>query len=86
MGFKVRYFAYPKGICNEEAIKEVKSAGFKAAFTTDFGSVATQTDVYKIPRKGIDRTHSLAEFSAFFTNWVNAYFAAKSYFKRRIAL
>ena len=83
---EIRYFAYPKGAYNHEVIRAVKSAGFKAAFTTDFGSVSTKNDIYEIPRIGVDRTHSMAEFSAFFTNWANVYFIAKSYFKRRIAL
>lgn len=80
--FKIKYFAYPKGIYNEKVVKAVKSAGYKAAFTVDPGSVSTQNDIYKIPRIGVDRTHSMAEFASFFTNWANRYFATKPYFKR----
>ena len=86
LGTEVRYFAYPKGIYNDKVIKAVKSAGYKASFTVDPGRVSIKNDIYKIPRIGVYRTHSMVEFAAFFTNWANVYFIAKSYLKARISI
>jgi len=50
LGFKIKYFAYPKGISNEKIIASVKKAGFSKAFSANAGLITTKRNKYKIPR------------------------------------
>ena len=85
LGCEIKYFAYPKGVYNDKVLKAVKLAGFSGAFTTHWASLSKQTDLFRIPRIGVDRTHTIAQFSAFFTNWARIYSNVKCYFKESIA-
>lgn len=62
----VRYIAYPKGLYNNSVISEVKSAGFKAAFSTDGGSVSeTKGDrIYSVSRICVEGAISMNQFKA----------------------
>jgi len=75
---KVRYFAYPKGIYNQKVVESVSAAGFDAAFTVTIEPLRAGTSLYVVPRIGVDWTHSLAQFRAFFTHWIYEYFKVKS--------
>lgn len=63
LGVKVSYFAYPKGRYKKEVLSKVKDS-YELAFSMDSGFVDRQTDNLKIPRIGIDRSHSFIEFKA----------------------
>jgi len=58
---EVNYFAYPKGGHSEEIVNHVKKAGYKAAFTMDHQEITLLGDLHRIPRIGINRTHSTHE-------------------------
>ncbi|MDD4165105.1 MAG: polysaccharide deacetylase family protein [Eubacteriales bacterium] len=44
------YFAYPYGDYDDEAIRAVRDAGFKAAFSTEETYVVVGTELFEIPR------------------------------------
>jgi len=67
LGFKIEYFAYPKGIYNDQIIDAVKKAGYKAAFAVKEGSLSLKTDQFTIPRTVINKTHGLSDFPALFS-------------------
>lgn len=67
LGMKIDYFAYPKGVYNKSILKYCKMAGYKMAFSMDGDTIDTTTDLYKIPRVGVDRTHSFAQFPAIYS-------------------
>lgn len=58
----VRFFAYPRGRYTDEAKRAVREAGYEAALSMDDGLLSSKTDLFAIPRIGVDRTHTLAEF------------------------
>jgi peptidoglycan/xylan/chitin deacetylase (PgdA/CDA1 family) len=64
LSIKINYFAYPKGIYNNNILKAVKKAGYKMAFSIDGGFISKSTQIYRIPRVGIDKTHTFSEFQA----------------------
>lgn len=67
LGFNVDYFAYPKGLYNQEIKKAVKVAGFKAAFSVDGGSINEASDKLALPRLVIDKSCDLGEIPAIFS-------------------
>lgn len=75
----IKYFAYPKGLYNQRVLKKVKLAGFKAAFTTSPGFIFKRTNRHKIPRLGIDHTHSIWEFKSMLTTWGRTYLTIKEF-------
>lgn len=74
---KVDFFAYPKGIYNKKVIKFIKAKDYKAAFSINPGIISTKTNLYKIPRMGVDRTFSQTEFPFLLTKWAIIYFCIK---------
>ena len=63
LGFKVRYFAYPRGLYSKNIIKAVQKAGFEAGFTVDGGAV-TNKNPFKINRVVINKYMSFREYKA----------------------
>jgi peptidoglycan/xylan/chitin deacetylase (PgdA/CDA1 family) len=59
---KMRYFSYPVGSYNDDAIATLKQNGFLLAFTTDYGWVDQDTDPYKLPRIAIGPHTGIHEF------------------------
>lgn len=57
-----KYFAYPKGRYSNKIISRLKKMDYKLAMTMDDSIISTKTNIYKIPRIGVDRTHSYLEF------------------------
>jgi len=55
---EIQYFAYPKGGHSDEIVKHVQKAGYKAAFTMDHNEITLLGDLHRIPRVGINRTHT----------------------------
>lgn len=64
---QVNYFAYPFGSYNNGVLSKVKSAGYKMAMTMDDGTIGKGTDLFRIPRIGVNNTHSLNEFKTIFS-------------------
>jgi peptidoglycan/xylan/chitin deacetylase (PgdA/CDA1 family) len=64
LGQQVNYFAYPKGSYNDIVLDAVKRAGYTYAFTMDDDTITTSTDPFKMPRVGVDRTHTFSAFKA----------------------
>jgi len=50
LGKKPKYFAYPTGTYNSEIEDMVRSAGYKAAFTIQYGEVGGGSDLYALER------------------------------------
>lgn len=51
---KVRFLAYPYGVCNPTAVKVVKQSGILAAVTGTFGITRENHDPYTLKRVGTD--------------------------------
>lgn len=77
----VKYIAYPKGRYTKEVLNCVKKAGYKMGFSMDDGFINKNTDMYKVPRIGVDRTHSFGEFKVLHRPFVAA---ARSNIKKLI--
>ena len=76
-GVPAEFFAYPKGHYNKSSVATVAAAGYVAAFTTETRPLRPGDDLYRLPRIGIDRTHSPEQFKAFFTRWGRLYLMLK---------
>lgn len=62
-----KYFAYPKGGYDEDVIEAVKNSGYTMALSMDSGFINDRTNIYTVPRVGVDRTHSFVEFKYLFS-------------------
>lgn len=67
LGCVIEYFAYPRGRYTDAVLAEVKNAGYRMALSMDDGRIDSQTPLLAIPRVGVDRTHSFAEFRHIFS-------------------
>jgi peptidoglycan/xylan/chitin deacetylase (PgdA/CDA1 family) len=74
---KINHFAYPKGLFTNSAIRLVKQAGFKDAFTTHPGSVTANSDLFLIPRTEIDWTFEPSQFKGVFSQTGQLYLKLK---------
>jgi peptidoglycan/xylan/chitin deacetylase (PgdA/CDA1 family) len=59
-----RVFAYPYGTFNAAVLRDVREAGYWAAFTTQQGWTLQAGARFLLPRVYIDRDDSLAQFAA----------------------
>ena len=64
LGFKINYFAYPKGIYNSKIIEAVKKAGYKGSFAVSPGCISKSSDKWSLPRTIVDKSHSDLDFPA----------------------
>lgn len=64
LGINIDCISYPKGHYNEKIEQMVIKAGYKFAFTMDDTIITNNTNILRIPRIGIDRTHSIESFKA----------------------
>lgn len=64
---KIKYFAYPKGVYSSEIMNLVKKAGYTLGLSMDDGVIELGINNYVVPRIGIDRSHTFAEFKATFS-------------------
>lgn len=62
LGIQIKHIAYPKGRYTDEVIYTSKKAGYNLGLTMDDDLINTKTDKLKVPRIGVDNTHSLFEF------------------------
>ncbi|MEN9328036.1 MAG: hypothetical protein RI947_844 [Candidatus Parcubacteria bacterium] len=58
----INYIAYPRGKYNDRVIEAVQKAGYHMGLTMDDDTVSTATDPLRVPRIGVDKTHSFEEF------------------------
>lgn len=58
----VSAFAFPKGRYTPEIIEAVKNAKYDYGFSMDDGLIGETTNRYRLPRIGVDNSHSLPEF------------------------
>lgn len=78
----VKYFAYPGGAYNSNIENLVEKAGYKAAFSTEFGRVTKTSDIYALERIPIFRswfTFADFYFRLNFTNVVSGLKMTKGY-------
>ena len=61
-GRRVDYFSYPNGDYSPALMYAVKRAGFLAAVSTEERTWTLKDDIYAIPRIGVGRFDSLAQF------------------------
>lgn len=54
LGFKLRYFAYPRGAYSPKIVNYVKEAGFEAAFTVDGGRYNIRHNKHLLARIGME--------------------------------
>ncbi|MBI3888005.1 polysaccharide deacetylase family protein, partial [Candidatus Microgenomates bacterium] len=64
---KISYFAYPRGKHNSQVVDMLGKSGYTLAFTMDDGVINTTTNHLLVPRVGVDRTHTFAEFRVLFS-------------------
>lgn len=62
LGIKIKYLAYPKGRYTSKVVKVTKKSGHTMALTMDDDIIDNKTNKLKIPRIGVDNTHSFYEF------------------------
>ncbi|WP_051171433.1 polysaccharide deacetylase family protein [Sporomusa ovata] len=64
LGKKVEYLAYPGGKCDQRIIQLAKEAGYRAAFTVNFGRNRTNSTMYTLNRIPIfgGGTHTFFHF------------------------
>ncbi len=67
LGIEINYFSYPKGNYNKTTDTLIKEAGYNAVFTMDDGVITKATDLYRIPRVGVDKTHNFTAFKQTFS-------------------
>ena len=64
LGRKINYIAYPFGGYNDNTIKATKESGYKLAFSTDFGWIDKNDNIYSLGRIFVNSNFSLEEFKA----------------------
>jgi peptidoglycan/xylan/chitin deacetylase (PgdA/CDA1 family) len=62
VGKTVTSFSYPKGVYDDEILKATRDGGFSMGFTIDDEYIGPTTDLLRVPRVGVDGTHSLSQF------------------------
>lgn len=67
LGFKINYFAYPKGRYSLKVLKVVRESGFNLGLSMDDGVINKGINKLVIPRIGVDRTHNFSEFKNIFS-------------------
>lgn len=67
LGFKIEYFAYPKGFFDGKIICAARSAGYKAAFSILAGCINSKSDRWILPRTIIEKNHKISEFPAVYS-------------------
>ncbi len=66
LGFVIRYFTYPKGKYSKGILDMVKQQNYKMAFSMDDSPISSKTNIFAMPRVGINQSHSFLEFKALF--------------------
>ncbi len=64
LGFEVPDFSFPRGRYDDRILDAAQRAGYESAVTMDDSLIDHATDLLRIPRVGVDRTHSFMEFKS----------------------
>jgi peptidoglycan/xylan/chitin deacetylase (PgdA/CDA1 family) len=64
---KIDYYSYPKGYYTEKITQMVESSGYKLGLSMDSKLISKNSNPYKLPREGVDGTHSFSEFKVLFS-------------------
>ncbi len=64
--FGIEYFTYPKGKYSKEILDMVRRQNYKMAFSMDDSLISSKTNIFAVPRIGINQSHSFLEFKALF--------------------
>jgi peptidoglycan/xylan/chitin deacetylase (PgdA/CDA1 family) len=67
LGVTIPYFAYPRGKYTKNVVDLIQKAKYTMALTMDDGFIKPGSAMFTLPRVGIDRTHSFAEFTTTFS-------------------
>jgi peptidoglycan/xylan/chitin deacetylase (PgdA/CDA1 family) len=67
LGSKVTYFAYPRGKYNQTVLSMIRKAPYRMAVTMDDGKITNDTNRYRLPRIGVDGSHTFSEFTTLFS-------------------
>ncbi len=67
LGMTLKYFAYPRGKYNAAVVRLVQKAKYTMALTMDDGFINAESNRLTLPRVGVDRTHTFAEFGSTFS-------------------
>ncbi|MGM9923230.1 MAG: polysaccharide deacetylase family protein [Bacillus sp. (in: firmicutes)] len=59
---RIKYYAYPFGQYDQEAIEAISAAGITMAFTTAKGNVQIGDDPYTLKRQGVSPKHTMKDF------------------------
>jgi len=64
LGREINYIAYPYGEYNSDTIKAAKQSGYKLAFSTEFGWINKNNNIYSLGRIYISSFYNLESFKA----------------------
>ncbi len=67
LGSDISYFSYPRGRYNKDSVDAVIAANYVLGLSMDDGIIDISTDLLKIPRIGVVRSHSFGEFCRMFS-------------------
>ncbi|QQS20958.1 MAG: polysaccharide deacetylase family protein [Candidatus Moraniibacteriota bacterium] len=67
VGVPIRFFAYPRGRSTKVVRRALRDAGFLLALSMDDGFVEPGIDPFRVPRVGVDRTHTVSECETLFS-------------------
>jgi len=67
LSLRVRFFAYPRGKYSAAVLACVREAKYDLGLTMDDGYIRVGSDVFTLPRVGVDRTHTFGEFQSSFS-------------------
>lgn len=62
LGRKITYLAYPFGGYTEDTIKAAKESGYKLAFSSDFGFIDKNSNIYSLGRIFVNANFSFEQF------------------------
>jgi peptidoglycan/xylan/chitin deacetylase (PgdA/CDA1 family) len=63
LGKTVNFFCYPTGAYDDTAMKAVRDAGYRGAFTTTNGSRISNKNMFELPRRRVTHTMSIDGFA-----------------------
>lgn len=63
----IKYFAYPFGGYNDQVLKYVNLSRYRMALSMDDGKIDRKTDLLRVPRIGVNNTHSINEFKTLYS-------------------
>lgn len=69
LNINIQYLAYPKGRYDNSIIRDATKVGYQLGFSMDDKIISAKINKFKIPRIGVDGSHSFLEFTILPTFW-----------------